>query len=322
MGHPCGTACLPGVGSWPLCQGQDSGEQSLVSYASQTNRVSWYHDTLRLDTPEGDNEEEEGRDQPLRFGVITHNVSHMVQGGVLPGRSILGLYACQPFRLCPTTPRLLDDSDDSFVSQLFGNQGSLRQHGAVVSLRFDANGAAGELRLGGLHPGVKGWVPLLTPRDDPALEHSPHCVLRLRRFAVVGADGRTLLELPITLARLDTGNTWMSLPSWVFRRHGPLGRLPGVAGVRLTLERRVALFLPAPLFSAPAHVARATGFGGLVEDRALERNMMVIGNSVMKGMIVAIDLARTRIGFGGPPASVGGDPPHPLPPPLTSLHMV
>eukprot|EP00668_Euglena_longa_P035014 GGOE01044960.1.p1 GENE.GGOE01044960.1~~GGOE01044960.1.p1 ORF type:complete len:242 (-),score=43.49 GGOE01044960.1:121-846(-) len=211
---------------------------------------------------------------------------------------ILGLFSQQPGHCCHCADEgLLERSDDSFVSQMFGKQGLFPD--AVYSLRFDLDGDGGELLLGGVHDDIRGWVPLLGPRDYPALEYSPHCMVRLCRVSVVGRDSSVLCDLPLRLARLDTGNTWLCLPSCIFRRYGHLGRSPRVAGLRLTLPNRLMLYFPKFLFSGPPALANATGFGGLAEDGSLDDDLMVIGNSVMKGMTVACNLATAQVGFGG-----------------------
>jgi hypothetical protein len=67
------------------------------------------------------------------------------------------------------------------------------------------------------------------------------------------------LAFPSVSSAALSGNTWMSLPASVFRRFGHLGRLPGIAGLRLLLDGGLALYFPAFLFSGPPAQANATG---------------------------------------------------------------
>ena len=68
--------------------------------------------------------------------------------------------------------------------------------------------------------------------------------------------------------------------------------------------RAQTLWFPAPMWSGSVPLANATGFGGLAEDASLEPGLMIIGNEVMKGMIVACDLDNATLGFGGMCAAV------------------
>jgi hypothetical protein len=217
-----------------------------------------------------------GTYHPVSFGVIVSSKSHRVQGLVMPARSILGLFARQGTRCCGHG--ILDD--ESFVKQIFGKQGYFRN--PVYSLCIDRTGGTAELILGGLHEGIKGWVPLVSAIEYPMLEDCPHCMIRIRRASVVAHDGTSLLNFPFVLARFDTGNTWLSLPRSAYQRYSCITRDQGFAGLRLELDNSLVLFLPAFLFSASVAEAQATGFGALAEDTTLEDTLMVIGNSAMK----------------------------------------
>jgi hypothetical protein len=47
-GHCCSRTQLHDVGSWPLGHGTATGEQSVVVYGSQTNRIAWYKDEMDM----------------------------------------------------------------------------------------------------------------------------------------------------------------------------------------------------------------------------------------------------------------------------------
>ena len=130
-------------------------------------------------------------------------------------------------------------------SQVFGKRGIFKK--SIYSIAIEPNGDAGEIILGGVHKGIKGWVPLVTAKEYPLLSYSPQWVIRIRRALAVAYDGTILANLPVTRARFDTGNTWMSMPSAVFQKHGHLGELPSVSGLQLMLDNDVVrAALPVP----------------------------------------------------------------------------
>jgi len=295
VGEQCGDSCQQTAGRYPKLNPTYTGEQTEIAYVSQTSRLSWARDDVVFP---GDGATSSPAPK-LHFGVITRNVSHTVQGGTLPGRSVLGLMA--PQRNSREGLGLLGSDDRrDFVHQVFGANGVFRD--AAYSIAIDPEGDAGSLVLGGVHLGLKGWVPLVPYYDSAEtayLRQSPQWVIRIRRAVAVAHDGRVLVTLPFTYCRFDTGNTWLSVPSKTFTEHGHLGELPGIAGLQFVLDNGVHLWIPAPLFSGSVAMANATGFGGLAEDRSLRANWLIFGNEIMRGMTVACDLARGRLGLGG-----------------------
>lgn len=222
----------------------------------------------------------------------------------MPGRSIVGLMATQTGDTDGLG--LLNPNDrKSFINQVFGQNGIFKR--SVYSIAIEPSGDLGELILGGVHKGIKGWVPIVPASEFPLLYYSPQWVIRVKRLLAVGNSGEVLADLPIEYCRFDTGNTWFSMPSAVFKKEGHLGELPGIAGVQIKLENDVHLWFPAALWAGSVEMANATGFGGLAEDDSLQDNMCIFGNEVMRGMTVACDLANAKLGFGGMCTVVGDE---------------
>eukprot|EP00667_Euglena_gracilis_P011544 EG_transcript_11807 len=301
VGEQCGDACQQTAGVYGALRPTFTGETGTVAYVSQSNRIAWARDAFSFPAASDGPGRPAGR--ALLFGVITANESHAVQGGALPGRSVLGLMAVQRPSAGPGLG-LLDAGDErSFVNQVFGPGGVFQR--AAYSIAIEPSGDSGELVLGGVHRGIKGWVPLVPAAEVPLLRHSPQWVVRVVQCQAVAHGGAVLLQLPLRYARFDTGNTWLSLPRWVFRRHGHLGELPDLAGLQFQLENDVTVWCPAPTFSGSIAMANATGFGGLAEDPSLPHDWLIFGNEIMKGMTVACDLERAMLGFGGMCTAVG-----------------
>ena len=101
---------------------------STVGYVSQSNTVAWAQDKLEFlsDLLAGSNSKAGSGSGPgplavsmpaASFGVVVKNVSHVVQGGTMPGRSIVGLMS--PQRHSGVGLGLLDEKDtQSFINQV------------------------------------------------------------------------------------------------------------------------------------------------------------------------------------------------------------
>jgi len=220
----------------------------------------------------------------------------VVNGGTLPGRSIVGLWAKQ---VNPDVRGygLLEDSENAIIRQLFGPGGVFKD--PVYSMAFEPSGHHGEFLLGALHSGIAGWVPVVSAHEKPHLKHTPELMVHVEGAAVIDEKGNTLLNLPLKYARVDTGNTWLSMPAQYWQTVGPVDNMPGAAGIVLILKNGVTLHFPQAMFSGPIPLANATGFGGMAHDVSLSHDTCVIGNEVMKGMILACNLGTAEVGFGG-----------------------
>ena len=109
------------------------------------------------------------------------------------------------------------------------------------------------------------------------------------------------------MARFDTGGIWLSMPESVFNKHGNLGQVPGILGYLFTLDNDVYWWVPVEKFMSVNAMANATGFGGLAKDMSLDNSMCIFGNEIMKGLIVACNLEKAQLGFGGMCINVGKD---------------
>lgn len=78
-------SCERTQGLWDMGHGKPTGQHTTITFFSQSNEVEWRMDKLQIAR----------RRVPLEFGVITQNVSLVVNGGTLPGRSVFGLGIAQ-----------------------------------------------------------------------------------------------------------------------------------------------------------------------------------------------------------------------------------
>eukprot|EP01001_Neometanema_parovale_P006504 NODE_2860_length_1325_cov_42.707155_g2716_i0.p1 GENE.NODE_2860_length_1325_cov_42.707155_g2716_i0~~NODE_2860_length_1325_cov_42.707155_g2716_i0.p1 ORF type:complete len:408 (+),score=93.14 NODE_2860_length_1325_cov_42.707155_g2716_i0:128-1225(+) len=287
VGDTC-DSCQTTDGVWAVnnSKAKDTGERSVVSFFSQTNQIHWYKDfieagPLRL---------------PCKVGVIVANKSNMVNGGTLPGRSIMGIFNRQASN--KKGGGLLDSNDKAMTTQLFGPNGCLEH--PVYSIAIEPSGHKGEMLLGALHSGIKGWVPFVGIDEKPALHHMPEMLIHVEFCAIVDEQGEVLRHLPLKYARVDTGNTWLSMPAAYWQhRGGPPDKVPEAAGMLFVLKNKLTLFFPVQMYTGPITLANATGFGGLAPDRSLSEDCCVIGNEVMKGMVLAVNMGTGELGFGG-----------------------